>query len=395
MSRALGIKLYKNLHGDRGLWFVWLLLAGFSLLAVYSSSGTLAYRSRGGNTEFFLIKQIVFLIMGGFLTYFCAQTTYTKFSKWAPIMLIVTLPLLLYTYFFGVELNSARRWIEIPFVGQTFQTSDFAKLALITYVARMISIKQDVIKTFNQAFVPIIVPVVLVCLLIAPADLSTAMMLFLTCTLMMIVGRVNIKLILLLIAVTLVGFILLMLLGTIFPESIRVDTWISRVLSFFGTDETVYQVQQAKIAIANGEWFGVGPGNSVQRNFLPSPYADFIYAIICEEYGLIGALLVIGLYTYLLIRCTAIVTKFPKAFGAMLAIGLAFNIVIQAYLNIAVSVDLVPVTGLTLPMISMGGTSLLFTCIAFGMILSVSGYLDKKAVLEENQRGQTTYENNN
>lgn len=383
MSRSLGIKLYKNLKGDRSLWLVWALLAVFSLLAVYSSSGTLAYKSRGGNTEFFLFKQIVFLVMGGFLTYACSQVTYTKFSKWAPVLLVVTLPLLLYTVLFGVEFNSARRWIQIPFVGQTFQTSDFAKLALIVYVARMISNKQDVIKTFNQAFVPIILPVILVCGLIAPADLSTAMMLFLTCALMMFVGRVNIKFILLLVAFGVIILAVLMILGTIFPDFIRSGTWTTRIMSFFGSEETVYQVQQGKIAIANGQWTGLGPGNSIQRNFLPSPYADFIYAIICEEYGLLGAFSVIALYTYLLIRCTSLVTRFPKAFGAMLAIGLAFNIVIQAYLNIAVSVDLVPVTGLTLPMISMGGTSLLFTCIAFGMILSVSRYLDNHSAQEE------------
>ncbi len=394
MSKTLGIKLYKNLQGDRGLWFVWLLLAVFSLLAVYSSTGTLAYLSRGGNTEFFLLKQFVFLIIGGFLTYFCAHTTYTKFSKWAPILLVLALPLLLYTVLFGVEFNSARRWIEIPFVRQTFQTSDFAKLALITYVARMISSKQDVIKNFNQAFVPIILPVILVCGLIAPADLSTALMLFLTCALMMFVGRVNLKFILLLVAFGLVILTLLMILGTVFPDFIRSDTWISRIMSFFTGDDTVYQVQQAKIAIANGQWTGLGPGNSIQRNFLPSPYSDFIYAIICEEYGLLGALVVIGLYTFLLFRCTALVTRFPKAFGAMLAIGLAFNIVIQAYLNIAVSVDLVPVTGLTLPMISMGGTSLLFTCIAFGMILSVSRFLDNYALKEDKMATQNKYENN-
>ena len=383
MSRAIGIKLYKNLKGDRWLWLVWLLLAGFSLLAVYSSSGTLAYKSRGGNTEFFLLKQLVFLIIGGFLTYSCARMTYTKYSKWAPVLLLLALPLLLYTVLFGVEFNSARRWIEIPFVGQTFQTSDFAKLALITYVARTISIKQDVIKTFKQAFVPIIVPVILVCGLIAPADLSTALMLFLTCALMMFVGRVNLKFIFLLIVIGAIVLSIYMILGTIFPDDIRSATWLARLSSFFGSEDVVYQVQQGKIAIANGEWTGLGPGNSVQRNFLPSPYADFIYAIICEEYGLFGAFFVIALYTFLLLRCTALVTKFPKAFGAMLAIGLAFNIVIQAYLNIAVSVDLVPVTGLTLPMISMGGTSLLFTCIAFGMILSVSRYLDSYAVKEE------------
>lgn len=395
MTRALRAKFFSHLPGDRGLWLVWLLLGGFSLLAVYSSTGTLAYRSHGGNTEFFLIKQVVFLAVGGFLTYWCAQQQYTNFSRWAPILLILTLPLLVYTAFFGMEINNARRWIEIPFVGQSFQTSDFAKLALIIYVARAISIKQDVIKTFSQVFFPIIVPVVVVCGFIAPADLSTALMLFTTCVLMMFVGRVNLKFVFLLVALGLIVLVLLMILGTVFPDFIRTHTWMSRIMSFFGSDDTVYQVQQAKIAIANGEFYGVGPGNSVQRNVLPSPYSDFIYAIICEEYGLIGAAVVIALYTYLLFRCTGLVTKFPKTFGAILAIGLAYNIVIQAYLNIAVSVDLVPVTGLTLPMISMGGTSLLFTCIAFGMILSVSRYLEVYAARQENNEGLSKDEDNN
>jgi cell division protein FtsW len=299
-----------------------------------------------------------------------------QYNKWAPVLFLIAIPLLIYTMFYGANLNDARRWIQLPFIDRTFQTSDFAKLALIIYVARAISVRQDYIKDLKGAFIPIILPVVIVCGLIAPADLSTAALLFMTCLLMMVIGRVQLKYVFLLIVLGVVLMALLIAIGTAFPEMVRVDTWVSRMQEFI-TGSDGYQVTQAKIAIANGGWFGEGPGNSMQRNFLPLAYADFIYAIICEEYGLIGGFMVMVLYLLLFVRCTGLVTRFPKAFGAMLAIGLSLNLVIQAFLNIAVSVDLVPVTGLTLPMISMGGTSTLFTCISFGIILSVSRYLDR------------------
>jgi cell division protein FtsW len=378
MSKTIGIHIYRNLSGDRGIWLIWFLLAVFSLMSVYSATGTLAYKMHGGNTEFYLFKQVMFLIVGGLITWSCAKVDYTQYSRWAPFLLMLAIPLLLYTVMFGAEINSARRWIQIPIVGVTFQTSDFAKLALIIYVARVISVKQEVIKDFGNAFIPIIVPILIICGLIAPADLSTALMLFATCVLMMFIGRVKLKYIVLLGLLGVAVISILMVLGTMFPDFIRSDTWVARISDFLNEDTSVYQVEQAKIAIAQGEWTGLGPGNSIQRNFLPSPYADFIYAIICEEYGLLGSFAVLFMYTWILYRCVKLVTRFPKAFGAMLAMGLALNIVIQAYLNIAVSVDLVPVTGLTLPMVSMGGTSLLFTCMSFGIILSVSTYLEKK-----------------
>jgi cell division protein FtsW len=260
-------------------------------------------------------------------------------------------------------------------VGLTFQTSDFAKLALILYIARVISSKQDYIKDFNGAFLPIIVPTLIICGLIAPADLSGAMVLFFTSVLMMFVGRVSIPFILLLLLLGVVGFSILIILGD-FTDVIRIDTWQSRLEEFMNSPEGGYQARQAKIAIANGGWFGEGPGNSIQRNYLPYAHADFIYAIICEEYGLIGGTMVIGLYVLFFFRVTRIVTKSPKAFGAMAAIGLGISLLAHAFINIAVSVHLVPVTGLTLPMISKGGTSILFTCISFGIILSVSKFVD-------------------
>jgi cell division protein FtsW len=372
----IATRISAELRGDRAIWAIIVVLAVFSILAVYSSTGTLAYRRMEGNTEVFLMKHGFILLGGLVLTYLCHLLGYMSYSRSAPVLLVLSVPLLAYTLFFGAEVNEARRWIEVPFVGITFQTSDFAKIALVIYVARAISSKQEYIKDFGSAFLPIIVPILIICSLIAPADLSTAILLFVTCTLMMFVGRVAIQYILLLLMLGMVVFSILILLGEVFPEIIRLETWINRMREFVGQPEGGYQVQQAKMAIANGEWFGVGPGNSIQRNFLPSPYSDFIYAIICEEYGVLGGSVVIGLYVLLFFRVTRLVTKSSKAFGAMLALGLSIMMIIQAFCNIAVSVHLIPVTGLTLPMISMGGTSVLFTCIAFGIILSVSKYVE-------------------
>lgn len=381
---TIATRISAELRGDRSIWAIIILLALFSLLAVYSSTGTLAYRNMGGNTEAFLMRHGLHLAVGLVLTYLCHLLSYMTYSRSAPVLLLLAVPLLVYTLVFGVDVNEARRWIEVPFVGITFQTSDFAKIALVIYVARAISSKQEYIKDFNSAFLPIIVPILIICALIAPADLSTAILLFLTSMLMMFVGRVALQYIFLLLLLGMVVFSMLVLLGEAFPEMIRLETWISRVREFVNNPEGGYQVQQAKIAIANGEWFGLGPGNSIQRNFLPSPYSDFIYAIICEEYGILGGMVIISLYVLLFFRVTRLVTRSSKSFGAMLALGLTIMLTIQAFCNIAVSVDLIPVTGLTLPMLSMGGTSVMFTCIAFGIILSISKYIESIRRVGEN-----------
>jgi len=274
-------------------------------------------------------------------------------------------------------MNDATRWLKIPFVGLTFQTSDFAKLALVVYLARVISSKQEVVDSFEKGFLPIIVPIVLVCGCIAPSDLSTAILLFAVCFLMMFVGRVNWRHLVGLCISGLVGFSFLIVAGMAFPNVIRVETWAKRIQDFIYNSEGGYQIQHAKIAIADGGVFGRGPGHSLQEVYLPAPYSDFIYATIIEEYGIIGGVAILALYIFLFIRIVKLVTRSPKAFGSMLACGLGLTILLQAFLNIGVAVHLLPVTGLTLPLVSMGGTSLLFTCIAIGMILSVSRYVDK------------------
>ncbi len=374
---SLGTRIYAELRGDRTIWMVVAILAIVSILAVYSSTGTLAYKHQGGNTEFYLLKQFAFVAFGLFLTYICYLLHYTQYSRVAPVLLLLSIPLLVYTLAFGIEMNDARRWIEIPVLRMTFQTSDFAKMALVIYVARAISSKQEYIKDFNSAFLPIIVPILIICGLIAPADLSSALMLFTTCLIMMFIGRVDMKYIILLFFLGVVVFAFLIIIGHLYPEIVRSDTWISRVQEFMTNSDGDFQTQQAKIAIAEGSFFGLGPGNSIQRNHLPAPFSDYIYSIICEEYGLFGGFVILLLYVLLFFRVVSIVTRSPKAFGAMLVVGLGVSIVIQALANMAVSVDLVPVTGLTLPLISMGGTSYLFSSIAFGMILSVSRYIEK------------------
>jgi cell division protein FtsW len=266
--------------------------------------------------------------------------------------------------------NEASRWVTIPIINQTFQTSDLAKLALITFLARSLSKKQENIKDVKKAFLPIMGSVCGVFVLIALANLSTALMLFGVSILLLIIGRISIKQISI---VCLAGLILLsgvMLLGP------RRKTYISRIETFLHPErvdpDKSFQANQAKIAIATGGVFGKGPGNSTQRNYLPHPYSDFVFALIIEEYGMIGGVGLVLMYLVFLYRCVLIVTQSPKAFGALLAAGLSFSLTIQAFANMAVAVGLGPVTGVPLPLVSMGGTSILFTSVAFGIILSVS-----------------------
>lgn len=373
------------------IWMILAILSIFSILAVYSSTGTIAYKLSGGDTTSYLITHVLTLGFGLFLAYLAYLTPYMRFMKMAPWLWLVAFALLVYTLGFGIEINHARRWIAIPFTGKTFQTSDFGKLALILLVAREITRHKDYIKDFNKAFVPIILPIVVICALIAPADLSTALVLFLTCFLMMFIGRVDIKYLALLVLVWVVMFASLLVIHKFAPDVVRVDTWTSRISEFISDgSEGGFQNKQAKIAIANGEIFGRGPGNSIQRNYLPTPYADFIYAVFCEEYGLIGSFVLVGLYVWLFIRVTRLVTISEKSFGAMVALGLSMNIVFQALANMAISVHLVPVGGLTLPMVSWGGTSILFSCLFFGIILSVSRYIEATAERQAASQAQAS-----
>ncbi|MBK8194870.1 MAG: FtsW/RodA/SpoVE family cell cycle protein [Lewinellaceae bacterium] len=373
---SLGNRIAAELRGDRTIWMIIAVLSLFSLLAVYSASGWEAWRMRGGNTTVMFVSHMVRLAFGLFLVYLCHLLHYRQYQRIAPVLLLVCIPLLAFTLFFGRNINDANRWIGI--LGFSFQPSEMAKIALIIYIARELTRKQDYISSFKDAFMPIIIPVLIICGLIAPANLSSALVLFSTCILLMFIGRVTMKYILLLGLLGIVVFAGLVAIGKLYPEAdlVRVDTWVARVQVFLHSEDGGYQVQQAKIAIAKGGIIGQGPGNSIIRNFLPYAHADFIYAIICEEYGLFGGTIVLALYVMLFLRNVKLVTKSPKAFGAFLAIGLSLLLTVQALANMAVNVNLVPATGLTLPLISMGGTSMLFTCISLGMILSVSKFIE-------------------
>ncbi|MCO6499501.1 MAG: FtsW/RodA/SpoVE family cell cycle protein [Vicingus serpentipes] len=366
--------LDKYLKGDKVIWSVVFLLSILSLLAVYSSIVTLAYKYHGGDTLYYLFKHGMMLLIGFGFMLLVHRLNFKYYSRISQIALYVSAPLLILTLSFGANINDASRWLVIPVINQTFQTSDLAKLALIIYLARELSKKQDQIKDFKTAFVPIMIPVLLICGLILPANFSTAAMLFTTSLIIMFIGRINLKYIFSLIGIGLGALMLMLLIAKAKPELLpRMDTWVKRIESFSsGEREGNYQADQAKIAIATGGIFGKGPGGSTQRNFLPHPYSDFIYAIIIEEYGLIGGVAVLILYLILFFRGIRTAQKSEKTFGALMAIGLSFSLVFQAMINMAVAVNLFPVTGQPLPLVSMGGTSIWFTCLAIGIILSVS-----------------------
>ena len=373
--------------GDKVVWAVVVLLTMMSLLVVYSSTGTLAYKL-SKSTESYLFKQVAFIAVGVVIIYFAHLVNYSIYSKVSQILFIASIPLLIYTLFFGTNLNEANRWIRLPIINLTFQTSDLAKLALFMYLSRQLSKRQEVIKDFKKGFLPLIIPVFVICGLIAPANLSTALLTGATSLILLFIGRVSLKhigLVILIAAIPvsfLIGFAKMYYNETEghadpMPSMLRkgrIETWIKRVQSFMYADkeESSYQVQQAKIAIAKGGWAGLGPGNSEARNFLPHPYSDFIYSIIIEEYGFVGGVAVLLIYLLFLYRCIRIMKKCPYAFGAFLSLGLSFTLVIQAMANMAVNVNIFPVTGVTLPLISMGGSSFLFTCLAIGIILSVA-----------------------
>ena len=361
--------------GDRWIWLIVILLSVWSLLAVYSATGTLAYK-KGVGTEAFLMKHLIFIVGGIALMYFSHLLDYRYYAGISKVLMIITVPLLLYTLIFGNNVNDASRWVTIPIINQTFQTSDMAKLALITFLARTLTRKQENIKDVKNAFLPIMGSVCAVFILIALANLSTALMLFGVSILLLIIGRISIKQIAI---VCLGGAVLLTCVVFLGP---RRKTYISRIETFMHPEKAdpdkSFQANQSKIAIATGGVLGKGPGNSTQRNFLPHPYSDFVFALIIEEYGLAGGVLLVLIYLVFLYRCILIVTASPKAFGALLAAGLSFSLTIQAFANMAVSVGLGPVTGVPLPLVSMGGTSILFTSVAFGIILSVSRDIEEK-----------------
>jgi len=363
-------KTLERTKGDRWIWLIIIMLSLISIMAVYSATGAIAYKKGVAVEKYLLYKHVIFVLLGIGMIYIAHLLDYKYYAGISKILMIITIPLLFYTLIFGSSINDASRWVKIPVIGLTFQTSDLAKLALITFLARMLTKKQENIKDVKNSFIPIMGSVCVVFVLIALANLSTALMLFGVSILLLIIGRISIKQI----AMVCVGGVILLTFVVFLGP--RRETYKSRIETFLHPElqhaDKTYQADHSKMALATGGLFGKGPGNSTERNFLPHPYSDFIFAIIIEEYGTVGGLAIVILYLVLLYRCVRIVTRSPKAFGALLAAGLSFSLTIQAFANMAVAVGLGPVTGVPLPLVSMGGTSMIFTSIAFGIILSVS-----------------------
>jgi cell division protein FtsW len=375
----------EHFKGDPIIWAIVILLSMFSILVVYSATGTLAYKTAGGNTELYLFRHSFLVFLSLFVMWLAHKMPYRKYALYARLFMYLSIPLLAVTFFFGDNINEANRWLTIPVINQAFQPSDLAKLSLIAALAAMLAKRQNNIEDLTGTLLPIIISIGAICALIGMANMSTAILLLMTCLLIMFIGRVPVKHLALVVMVGLMGLSIAVLAGQ------RRETFISRIESFMeskGDDSKIpFQAEQSYIAIATGGITGKGPGNSDQRNSLPHPYSDFIYSIIIEEYGMVGGAAVLFLYLALLYRGMRIVANSNKAFGGLLSAGLSFALVIQALVNMAVAVGLGPITGLPLPLLSMGGTSLIFTGTALGIILSVSrgDHQDEAVAAESNK----------
>lgn len=365
MKQFINQWLRNNLKGDPLIWAIMLVLAILSILAVYSASSALAYRKMQGNTEYYLAKHSLLMLSSLGAMWAAHQIDYRYYAGLSKLALWASVPLLFLTWRYGVTLNEASRWLTIPGINKAFQPSDLAQLALIASLANMLAKQQHSIGNWKTTLMPMLTWCVVICGLIALTNLSAALLLFLICMLLMYIGRVPIKYLAVLTIIGLVAGSIAMHIGQ------RGETALSRIKTFT-QNEPAFQTEQAYIAIATGGLYGKGPGNSQQRNFLPHPYSDFIYAILVEEYGLTGGIIVVLLYLALLYRGIRNVAQCRLAYGGLLAAGLSFSLVLQSMVNMGVAVGLGPVTGLPLPFVSMGGTSLLFTGLAVGIILSVS-----------------------
>lgn len=368
-----------SLRGDKVIWAFVALMAMLSFMPVFSASSNLAYTRHGsGNAFTYLLKHAAQVLVGFFILYKIHKVPYHYYKTFSRILLPVVWILLLYTMLNGTVIDGANasRWIQIPFIGITFQTSTLAALILYIFVARYLSKKRETPITFKNSLWELWLPVFITLVLILPANLSTAALIFSMVLMLVFIGKYPLKYLALIVGAGIIGLTFFILVAKAFPGAFpnRVDTWISRIDNFATDkpDEDEYQIEKAKIAIASGGIYGLGPGKSIQKNFLPQSSSDFIYAIIIEEYGLFGGLFVLGLYLLLLFRFVVAAHKSPSLFGKLLVIGLGFPIIFQAMTNMGVAVELLPVTGQTLPLISSGGTSIWMTCIALGIIINVT-----------------------
>lgn len=376
------MKLFQYFKGDKTIWLLTLALSAYSVMGVYSASGRMALSSDSGLAEGYMLKQFVILLGGFFFMWLAHFIPYRAYAKISYFGMAIAIPLLIFTLIGGHESGDARRWIVIPLIKITFQPSDLAKVVLIVFLAFMISKKAALRDDFKKGFLPLLIPIILVCGLILRSNFSTAFMIFVVSVVMMYVGRVKFKFLAAMVATGLLLFVLVIIVGSNFPKTFpRAETWANRITNWTDDASTQakvmsdehMQAEQAKTAIATGGWTGKMPGKSVQRNFLPSAFSDFIFAIIIEEYGFVfGAFPIVLLYIILLFRGLHIAIKSDTSFGAIMAIGITFSILSQAMVNMLVASGIGPVTGQTLPMISSGGTSIFFVCISLGILQSIA-----------------------
>lgn len=368
---------FSYIKGDRTLWVIAVLLALFSMMPVYSASSNIAFMYGGGNTFSMLARHSIHICLGLILMYGAHRMSYRHYGPIALMLLPVAIVLLIYTQFSGdgVTTSNATRWIRIPFLGWTFQTSAFASVVLMLYIARYLA-KTEVenLRSFKKSFVPLLLPIFIICGLILPSNFSTAALIFAISLTLLFIGGYPLKNIAIILGSGIAALGLFILLTLAFPNmSNRVDTWKARIENFNSENaEDNYQVNRAKTAIAEGRIIGKGPGKSVQKNFLPQSNSDFIYAVIVEEFGLLGGVLLVFFYILFLIRILIIATQAHSPFGRLAALGTGFMIMVQAFVNLGVAVNILPVTGQTLPLISAGGSSIWMNCVAIGIILSVS-----------------------
>lgn len=370
--------ILNNIKGDKLIWAIVALLAIFSFLPVYSAASNLAYVGGSGNTFAFLVKHFMHLFLGFAIMYGVHKLPYRYFRGLSMVMMPLVFVLLIVTILQGttIEGANASRWIRIPFVNMSFQTSTLASVVLMVYIARYLSKIKDKSITFKESILPLWIPLFIVLALILPSNFSTTAIIFVMSMMLLFLGGYPIRYLLAMGAAGLVGLTFFILIAKAFPQAMpnRVDTWMSRVENFANGEDTEedYQIEKAKIAIASGGVVGLGSGKSIQKNFLPQSSSDFIFAIIIEEYGLIGGLFLMVLYLWLLFRIVIVSQKADTIFGKLVVLGVGLPIIFQAMINMAVAVELFPVTGQTLPLISSGGTSIWMTCMAIGIILSVS-----------------------
>lgn len=360
------------------IWAIVALLAIFSFLPVYSAASNLAYTYGDGQTFTYFIKHFVHLFLGFSIIYAIHKIPYRYFKGLSMVMFPVVLILLLVTLLQGTTIDGANasRWIRVPFVGFTFQPSTLAALVLMVFVARYLSKIFEENISFKSSIIPLWLPVFVVLIMILPANFSTTAIIFTMILVLAFLGGYPLRYLAAIVGSGLLVLVFFVLIAKAFPDSMpnRVDTWTSRIVNFMDDrdSEEDYQIEKAKIAIATGSVYGLGPGKSVQKNFLPQSSSDFIFAIIIEEYGLIGGLFLLVLYLLLLFRIVVVAQKAGTVFGKLLTIGVGLPIIFQALVNMGVAVELFPVTGQTLPLISSGGTSIWVTCLGIGIILSVS-----------------------